>query len=151
MSIKIESANPKTQSIESVKALLAWKGRAVDPLPATVEFMNHGDESRLVLVLANKKDAYYTCTARGCSCPSAAYRPGQRCKHQRKFFPVETTPRPVESGSIRPNVGSFKPFSEMPSEERAAPIYVDTLPDTTPREVAYHSIKADREMWPAEA
>jgi len=112
----LETANPKTQSVESVKALLAWKGRAVDPLPATVEFMNHGDDSRLMLVLSNDKKSYYVTTARGCSCPSAAYRPGQRCKHMRKFFPVEAT----DSGSIRPKVGSFKPFSELPSEERRA-------------------------------
>lgn len=99
----IETANPKTQSIESVKALLQWRGRAVDPLPATVEFMNHGDDSRLMLVLSNDKTAYYVTTARGCSCPSAAYRPGQRCKHQRKFFPqVEVTKAVSDCGSIRP-------------------------------------------------
>jgi len=118
LSYQVES--PKTQSFEAVKSLLQWKGRAVDPLPSKIEFTNHGDESRLMLILSNDKKSYYVTTATACSCPSAAYRPGQSCKHMRKFFPVETTPRPVDSGSIRPESGSFKPVSLLPSEERRA-------------------------------
>jgi len=76
---------PQTQTVEAVKALLSWKGRAADPLPEFVE-MGEGD-SRLVLVLSNKKDAYYTTTARDCSCPAHNWHPNQRCKHQRKHFP----------------------------------------------------------------
>ena len=116
-----DGTNPKTQSVEAVKALLAWKGRAVDPLPATVEFMNHGDESRLMLILSSKKNSYYTCTAKACSCPSAAYRPGQRCKHMRRYFPEQIAkPAGAESGSIRPKLPAFRPFSELPAEERRA-------------------------------
>jgi len=116
----LETANPKTQSIEAVKTLLAWRGRAVDPLPSKIEFMNHGDESRLMLVLSNDKTAYYVTTARACSCPSSAYRPGLPCKHMRKFFPVEVTPRQTDNESIRPKCGAFRPFSELPSGEKAA-------------------------------
>ena len=75
---------PQTQTVAAIKALLSWRGRASDPLPEYVE-MGEG-ERRLVLVLSNKKDAYYTTTARECSCPAHNWHPGQRCKHQRKHF-----------------------------------------------------------------
>ena len=77
--------SPKTQRIDAVKALLAWKQVSSDPLPEFVE-MGEGD-NRLVLVLSNKKDAYYVVTPMGCSCPAATYHPGQPCKHSRKYFP----------------------------------------------------------------
>ena len=75
--------SPKTQSIDSVKALLAYKKVASDPLPQEVSL----DGGRLVLVMSNKKDAYYTVTSRACSCPAATYNPGKPCKHSRKYFP----------------------------------------------------------------
>jgi hypothetical protein len=88
---------PITQSVDAVKALLQWKKIASDPLPADLS-MNNG---RLVLVLSNKNDVYYTTTARACSCPSATYR-GGRCKHMRHYFPQEQVATVTESGSIRP-------------------------------------------------
>jgi hypothetical protein len=101
---------PITQSIEAVKALLAWKGRASDPLPSVVEFANDGEESRLVLVLSNKKNGYYTVTAKACSCPSATYRPGQPCKHQRKHFSAKL--EQAMAGSVRPTGGWVGPNGE---------------------------------------
>jgi len=86
----LASGSPITQRIDAVKALLAWKKVACDPLPEFVE-MGDGD-SRLVLVLSNKKDAYYTVTAKGCSCPAATYHHGP-CKHQKKYFPQEANLR----------------------------------------------------------
>ena len=74
--------SPKTQSADAVKALLAFKKVASDPLPQDISL----DGGRLVLVLSNKRDAYYTATARACSCPAATYHHGP-CKHQRKYFP----------------------------------------------------------------
>jgi hypothetical protein len=68
--------------VEAVKNLLAFVGRASDPMPTDVTL----DNGRLVLVLSNKKDCYYTVTATKCSCPAATYHRGP-CKHQRKFFP----------------------------------------------------------------
>ena len=100
---------PITQSVDAVKALLTWKGHPSDPLPADVSL----DNGRLVLVLSNKKDVFYTVTATKCSCPSAAYR-GGRCKHMRHYFPQEQIATVVESESIRPT-GSFKPFGLLPS------------------------------------
>jgi hypothetical protein len=98
----IQMETPVTQSIDAVKSLLTWKGRAVDPMPSTLEFVNEGDESRFVLVLSNKKDSYYVVTPAKCSCPAATYRPGQPCKHQRKHFPQVAMPVAIASESIRP-------------------------------------------------
>jgi hypothetical protein len=81
----IDISKPTTQSIEGVKALLSWRGRASDPLPSFVEMGEGG--GKVVLVLSNKRDAYYTVTVRECSCPARSWHPGQRCKHQRKHFP----------------------------------------------------------------
>jgi hypothetical protein len=78
-----EGRSPKTQSIEAVKALLAYVGRGCDPLPSEITL----DDGRAVLVLSNKMDVYYVVTPKACSCPSATYHPGQACKHQRQHFP----------------------------------------------------------------
>jgi len=83
LSLKFEVESPKTQSIEAVKALLAFKKVASDPLKQEVSL----DGGRLLLVLSNKKDAYYVTTSRSCSCPSAVYHPGVACKHSKKYFP----------------------------------------------------------------
>ncbi len=77
----LELASPVTQSREAVVAMLNYLNRTADPLPEVV------DLGAVKLVLSNKKDAYYTVSAKACSCPSATYRPGQPCKHQRKYFP----------------------------------------------------------------
>jgi hypothetical protein len=141
----INIEKPTTQAVESVKALLAWKGHPINPLPADVSLEN----GRLVLVLSNKKDAYYTCTAKACSCPAAFYHHGP-CKHQRKFFPeVKAATRPTDS--ILPKREPFRPFIEdeaRPAKAAAKPLSVIDCHDTTALDVAYHSIKADREMWP---
>jgi len=100
--ILVQIQTPVTQSIEAVKSLLTWRGRGTDPMPATLEFVNEGEGSRLVLVLSNKKDSYYVVTPAKCSCPSAAYHPGQPCKHQRKHFPQVAMPAATASESIRP-------------------------------------------------
>ena len=96
--LNVES--PKTQTVEAVKSLLSWRGRAVDPLPQYVELGSK--EGRCVLVLSNKKDCFYVTTARACSCPAAVYNHGP-CKHQRKHF-AEQIAKPTASkpGSIRP-------------------------------------------------
>ena len=58
---------PTTQSLDAIKALLSWRGRAGDPLPSFIEMGK--EESRLVLVLSNKKDAYYCVTAKRLQLP----------------------------------------------------------------------------------
>ena len=94
----LEGCNgPVSQTIASVKALLQWKKISTDPLPADVSL----DNGRLILILSNKKDVYYTCTSIKCSCPANTYNPGQHCKHQRKYFP-QPKMEVAEPSSIRP-------------------------------------------------
>jgi hypothetical protein len=91
--MKFEMESPKTQTVEAVEALATYLNK---PIKAGVL-----DLGAVKLVLSNKKDCYYTVTSRVCSCPSATYRPGQTCKHQRKYFPQPA--KPVEAtDSIRP-------------------------------------------------
>jgi hypothetical protein len=118
--ILVQIQTPATQSIEAVKSLLTWRGRAVDPMPSTLEFVNEGEGSRLVLVLSNKKDSYYVVTPTKCSCPVATNHPGQPCKHQRKHFPQVEMPAATASESIRPECkwpgGLNGPVDKIPGE-----------------------------------
>jgi hypothetical protein len=123
---------PVSQSIDAVKALLTWKGRAVDPLPSVLEFTRDGEEGRLMLILSNKRDVYYVTTPKTCSCPAKIYDPSAPCKHMRQHF-----------GSM---------IAEQPAMDRPViPSMLPDLHDTTPREAAYHSIQADKLLWPMEA
>jgi hypothetical protein len=99
MSNKILLASPVTQTAESIKQL--------------IKYFHHGQEpaempdfwritASMVLVRNNKGDAYYVTTPKSCSCPSANYRPGKPCKHQRTYFPQPKTPAPESMESIRP-------------------------------------------------
>lgn len=99
MTTRVLFGAPVTQSTEAIESLLKYLGKPIDPLPDVVELLD------MVLVLNNRKDAYYITTAKSCSCPSAAYRPGQKCKHQRRYFPGTDAPGRVTaetSDSIRP-------------------------------------------------
>lgn len=73
---------PVTQSIDAIKSLLAYVGRASDPLPTDVSLEN----GRLVLVLSNNKDVYYTTTTKACSCPAATYHPWPALQASEKAF-----------------------------------------------------------------
>ena len=101
---------PVTQSLDAIKSLLAYVGRSADPLPADVSL----DNGRLVLILSNKKDAYYTCTAAKCSCPGNQFR--HNCKHMRKYFPVAKVEQSTETGSIRPT-GKWPGGMNVPVDE----------------------------------
>lgn len=103
-------ASPVTQSREAVVALLKTLNRAADPLPEVV------DLGAVKLVLSNKKDVFYTTTARACSCPSSVYRPGKTCKHRRAYFPPQAAQAVEEPADIRPDMRGFRPFSLLPGE-----------------------------------
>jgi hypothetical protein len=143
--LKVE--NPTTQNIDSVKSLLAYVGRASDPLPTDVSL----EGGRLVLILSNKKDAYYCTTARACSCPANTWHPGTPCKHQRKHFPQAKVATKATANEPLIKRGGFKPFDEMPGEEKAKAPSLSAIDchDTTDLDAAYWSIKEDREMWAA--
>jgi len=105
---EMEMMNPTTQTLEGVKALMAWMKRPADPLPAWVEI---GGE--VALVLNNKKDAYYTVTPMACSCPAFTYSGGRPCKHMRKHFPAaQESVKPVELDSWGNPRKQFQPFRE---------------------------------------
>jgi len=113
----LEVESPKTQSIEAVRALLAYVGRGFDPMPSEVSL----SDGRLMLVLSNKKDCFYVVTKSACSCPSATYRPGRPCKHQRKFFPEPAKPASCQ-GEESLISGPFKPFLESDSQKAKAEV-----------------------------
>jgi len=148
---------PTTQTVSAVCALLAWKKRGIDPLPQFVELGS--GKNRCVLVLSNKKDCYYVVTDRDCSCPAHNWRPGQRCKHQRKYFSEQviiTNPgaaiKQANTGRWHGRNGPIIEDGERPfAKALSSPLIIDTTPDATPAELAYWSIQHDREMWPAEA
>ena len=72
-------SSPVTQKPEAVEALAAYLNK---PIEAGVL-----DLGSATLVKSNKGDAFYTVTAKACSCPAMTYHPGMACKHQRKYFP----------------------------------------------------------------
>src|SRR5512138_626613 len=80
----LEVASPVTQTAEAVKTLITYHNHGHEPaeMPAFYRLT-----AEMVLVQSNKKDVYYVVTPKTCSCPSATYRPGSPCKHQRKYFP----------------------------------------------------------------
>jgi hypothetical protein len=77
--ILVQMQNPVTQKPEAVEALAAYLNK---PIEAGVL-----DLGSAKLVKSNKGDAFYTVTAKACSCPAMTYHPGMACKHQRKYFP----------------------------------------------------------------
>ena len=159
----IDIRKPVTQSIEAVKALLAWRGRAADPLPSFVELAGGAR-----LTKSRKGDCYYTTTRAECSCPARNWHPNQPCKHMKaldaslaiqesreKARAYQARQRGLKGtaptiDSIMPRK-SFKPFLEdelRPAKAALPSPLVDCLEEPTARDLAYHSIKADRDMWP---
>jgi hypothetical protein len=92
-------ASPVTQSREAVQQLIKYHNHGQEPAEMPDFYRLTGE---MVLVLSNKKDAYYVTTPRYCSCPAATYRPGP-CKHSRKFVPQKNAAPVSEiADSIRP-------------------------------------------------
>ena len=153
------TCGPVSQTVKAVKSLLTYKNHPISPLPADVSL----DNGRLVLVLSNKKDVYYCLNAISCSCPASTFNPATKCKHQRKYFPAQTTTvKPIaEPENLKPVAkwpGNLNgPVSEIPTDKSAAKAassiserLID-LWDTSEREAAYWSIKEDKEMLQSEA
>ena len=81
---KLVIANPVTQTRDAVQQLIAYfnHGQQPEEMPSFYRL-----DGEMVLVLNNKKDAYYVTTPKTCSCPASVYNPGKPCKHSRKYFP----------------------------------------------------------------
>jgi len=119
------SEAPVTQSTAAIVELLNFLGKTSNPLPDAVEL------SSMALVLSNKKDVYYVTAANSCSCPSAAYRPGQKCKHQRQYFPGIDAAKEV----ARDDTDSLRPSSKWPGGFNG-PVDIESIKArTTPREM----------------
>jgi hypothetical protein len=89
----IQMQNPVTQKTDAVEALAVYLNKTIE---AGVL-----DLGATKLIKSNKGDAFYTVTAKACSCPAATYHPDQPCKHQRKHFPQVAMPA-IEEVSTRP-------------------------------------------------
>lgn len=164
-----------TQSTEAVKALLAFVGRASDPLPTFVEL-----DGGVRLTRSKKGDAYYTTTPTDCSCKARTYNPGTPCEHmkalqagngvdasraQARAYQARQRELRANRSSLRP-VESIRPEGKWPGG-RNGPVDPDEIKaeaakassslsaidchDTTDKEAAYWSIQADKDLWPAEA
>lgn len=77
--ILVQMQKPVTQKPEAVEALAAYLNKTIE-----AGVLDLGSAK---LVKSNKGDAFYTVTAKACSCPAMTYHPGMACKHQRKYFP----------------------------------------------------------------
>ena len=115
--------SPKTQSIDAVKSLLAFIGRASDPLPAFVELSGGAR-----LILSKKKDVYYTTLPTACSCPAAALAHGQVCEHRTALLAGNT----VEASRTQAAI-----YQQRQRELRAARnLHSDPEPTEGPRRLA---------------
>ncbi len=112
----LEHSCPATQSREAVASLIAYinHGKELSDLP---DFYRLAAE--MVLVKSNKGDVYYVVTPKACSCPSAMYRPGKPCKHQRKYFQAQKPEAANHVGELRPDMRGFRPVSLLPGEVEA--------------------------------
>jgi hypothetical protein len=107
---------PVTQSTAAIVELLNFLGKTSNPLPEAVELQS------MALVLSNKKDVFYTTTANSCSCPAASYRPGQKCKHQRRYFPEIGAAKEAAGG----DTGSILPSGKWPGGLNG-PVNLETI------------------------
>ena len=112
--VLVQIQTPVTQKPDAVEALATYLNKQIE---AGVL-----DLGEVKLIKSNKGDAFYTVTAKACSCPAATYHPGQPCKHQRKHFPQEqvATVATADSDSIRPE-GKWPGGLNGPVDECRAP------------------------------
>ena len=114
------SEAPVTQSTVAVVELLNFLGKTSNPLPEVVELPS------MALVLSNKRDVYYVTAANSCSCPSAAYRPGQKCKHQRRYFPGIVAAKDV----ARDDTDTIRPTEKWPGGFNG-PVDIESIKEKT--------------------
>ncbi len=96
-----EMESPKTQTLEAVENLATYLNKHIEGGVL--------DLGTVKLVLSNKKDVFYTVSARSCSCPSHTYRGGP-CKHQRKHFPQPKSPE-IAIDELLIKRGGFRPVA----------------------------------------
>jgi len=96
---------PVTQSVDAVKALLAYMHRPAEPLPEFVEL-----QDRVRLTRSKDGKGYYLTTPKNCSCPARTFNPGTTCKHMRA---LQASIEEREDESIMPAMAQpFRPTSD---------------------------------------
>jgi hypothetical protein len=100
-----ESESPVTQKPDAVEALAKYLNRPIE----------NGvlDLGTVKLVKSNNGDAFYTTSAKACSCPSHQHR-HMTCKHMKRFFAAAEAP--AEGDSILAVVNSRAARKEFYSE-----------------------------------
>jgi len=95
--------NPVTQTVDAVKALLAYMHRPAEPLPEFVEL-----QDRVRLTRSKDGKGYYLTTPKNCSCPARAFNPGAPCKHMKA---LQASIEEQEDESILPAMSQpFRPY-----------------------------------------
>lgn len=128
--------SPKTQSVEAVKALIAYFNHGKEPAQLPDFFRLTGE---MVLVKSNKGDVYYVTTPTNCSCPARTFNPGKPCKHSRLYFPQ---PKPIQAHEADVDVELAK---ENGAKRLARPPVDDRLSQVNSRaarEQFYEGMKA---------
>ena len=72
----LNSETVKTQTLDSVRELLVYLKRPIEPIPAFIEL-----NGNIRLTKSSKGDCYYTTTLKECSCKARVFNPGKPCKH----------------------------------------------------------------------
>jgi len=96
--------NPVSQTVDAVKALLAYMRRPAEPLPSFVELQNH-----VRLTLSKDRRAYYLTTPKNCSCPARAFTPGVACKHMKA---LELSLEEAQDDLLPERAQPFRPVSD---------------------------------------
>lgn len=101
----VEIQTPVTQTVDAVKALLAYMHRPAEPLPEFVEL-----QDRMRLTRSKDGKGYYLTTPKNCSCPARAFNPGAPCKHMKA---LQASIEEREDDSILPAMAApFRPTSD---------------------------------------
>ncbi|MCK9404974.1 MAG: transposase [Methanothrix sp.] len=114
---KLVVSSPVTQSREAVEQLIAYFNHGQQPAEMPSFYRLDGE---MVLVLNNKKDAYYVTTPHSCSCPAATYNPGKPCKHSRKYFPQPKKSEAEGEAILEAHHNAVKRLARPPEDLRAS-------------------------------
>jgi hypothetical protein len=104
---------PTTQTLDSVRELLVYLKRPVDPLPVFIEL-----KGNVRLTKSQKGDCYYTSSLSECSCKARTFNPARPCKHM-VVLRLAYEEKIVRDNEPLIQRGGFKPFDLMPDEKRA--------------------------------
>ena len=118
--VLFDGVGPKTQSVESVKAMIEFlTSEPVRELPAVVRLAN-GTR----LTQSSKGDCFYMTTPTDCSCKARTFNPAAQCKHMKALLvgnSVEASRAQAKAyqarqRELRANHGSLQPVDSIRPE-----------------------------------